>query len=68
MSSDLPFAGAALISLSIIGGGILIGAEMFRIAIPFAPYLLVILALLIVVGAAAIILAIRRQDAGVAEP
>ncbi len=55
MNHDLSLAGAALSSGCIIVGGIIIGALTFSVDIPFAPYIMVILAALIVIGAAVLI-------------
>lgn len=60
MTHDLTFPGAALISTCIIAGGILIAAQMFAVAIPFAPpYVMVALAVLVVLGAAMLIFSCR---------
>ncbi|MFY1643051.1 hypothetical protein ACK11Z_04855 [Methanoculleus bourgensis] len=59
MKHDLTLAGAALVSGCIITGGILIGALTFSVEVPFAPYIMVTLAALIVLGAAVLILSCR---------
>ena len=59
MTHDLTFPGAALISTCIIAGGILIGAQMFAVVIPFAPYVMVALAALVVIGATLLLLSCR---------
>ena len=56
MTHDLTLPGVALISTCIIAGGILIMAQMFAVVIPFAPYVMVALAVLIVIGAAMLII------------
>lgn len=56
MTHDLTLPGAALISTCIIAGGILIMAQMFAVVIPFAPYVMVALTVLIVIGAAMLII------------
>jgi hypothetical protein len=60
-TTDLTTQGAILTSLSIIAGGIIIGAMIFQIAIPFAQYIMVALAALVVIGAIALILGCRGQ-------
>lgn len=55
MNKDLTLAGAALVSISIIAAGTLIGAMIFSIDVPFAPHIMVILAILIVFGASILI-------------
>ncbi len=67
MKSDTTFLGTVLISLCIIAGGIIIGAEIFDIGIPFAPYVMVVLAVLVVIGAAALLLSCRRLESGTAQ-
>ncbi len=62
MKSDLTFPGAALISTCIIAGGILIGAQTFAVVVPFAPYIMVALAVLVVLGAAMLVLSCRGRD------
>ncbi len=57
---DLTTSGALLTSLSIIAGGIIIGAMIFRIPVPLAPYIMVTLALLVVIGAAALLAGCRE--------
>ncbi len=59
MTHDLTLPGAALISTCIIAGGILIGAQTFAVVIPFAPYVMVALAVLVVLGAAMLVLSCR---------
>ncbi|MFA5614542.1 MAG: hypothetical protein WC993_08750 [Methanoculleus sp.] len=59
MSPDLSLAGAALSSGCIIVGGIIIGALTFSVEVPFAPYIMVILAVLIVIGAAVLLFSRR---------
>lgn len=61
MTNDLTLPGAALISTCIIAGGILIGAQMFAVVIPFAPYVMVALAALVVVGATMLVLSCRGR-------
>ncbi|GLI47126.1 hypothetical protein [Methanoculleus bourgensis] len=61
MKHDLTLAGAALISGCIIAGGVLIGALTFSVEVPFAPYIMVTLAALIVLGAAMLILSCRTR-------
>ncbi|KDE55288.1 hypothetical protein [Methanoculleus sp. MH98A] len=63
MTPDLTLPGAALISTCIIAGGILIAAQMFAVVIPFAPYVMVTLAVLVVLGAAMLIFSCRGRDA-----
>ena len=63
MTPDLTLPGAALISTCIIAGGILIGAQIFAVEVPFAPYVMVALAVLIVLGAAMLVLSCRGRDA-----
>ncbi len=60
MTPDLRYPGAVLISTCIILGGVLIGAETFSITIPFAPYIMVILAACVVLGAAALVLSCQN--------
>ncbi|MDK2890765.1 MAG: hypothetical protein PWR21_1397 [Methanoculleus sp.] len=62
MTPDLTLPGAALISTCIIAGGILIGAQMFAVEVPFAPYVMVALAVLVVLGAVMLILSCRGRD------
>ncbi|MDN7025377.1 hypothetical protein FGU65_10805 [Methanoculleus sp. FWC-SCC1] len=61
-TSDLTTQGAILTSLSIIAGGIIIGAMIFQISIPFAQYIMVVLAGLVVIGAIALILGSRESE------
>ncbi|MDD3858047.1 MAG: hypothetical protein PHP43_08370 [Methanoculleus sp.] len=61
MTHDLTLPGAALISTCIIAGGILIAAQMFAVVIPFAQYVMVALAVLVVIGAAMLIFSCRDQ-------
>ncbi len=56
MTGDLTFFGGVLISSCIIAGGILIGAMAFAIPIPYSSYAMVMLAILVVIGAAVLIL------------
>lgn len=63
MTPNLTLPGAALVSTCIIAGGILIAAQMFAVVIPFAPYVMVALAILVVLGAAMLILSCRARDA-----
>ncbi|KLK89324.1 hypothetical protein SZ63_02575 [Methanoculleus sediminis] len=63
MTPDLTLPGAALVSTCIIAGGILIAAQMFAVVIPFAPYVMVTLAVLVVLGAAMLIFSCRSRDA-----
>ncbi len=62
MTHNLTLPGAALISICIIAGGILIGAQTFAVVIPFAPYVMVALAVLVVLGAAMLVLSCRSRD------
>ncbi|WP_292366092.1 MULTISPECIES: hypothetical protein [unclassified Methanoculleus] len=62
MTPDLTLPGAALISTCIIAGGILIGAQMFAVEVPFAPYVMVALAVLVVLGAVMLVLSCRGRD------
>ncbi len=59
MNYDLSLAGAALISGCIIVGGVIIGALTFSVEVPFAPYIMVTLAALIVIGAAVLLFSRR---------
>ncbi len=61
-TTDLTTQGAILTSLSIIAGGIIIGAMIFQISIPFAQYIMVALAALVVIGAIALILGSREHE------
>ncbi|RXE55870.1 hypothetical protein ABH15_06535 [Methanoculleus taiwanensis] len=56
---DLTTSGALLTSLSIIAGGIIIGAMIFQVPVPLAPYIMVALAVLVVIGAAALLAGCR---------
>ncbi|MCT8338253.1 hypothetical protein FKB36_12345 [Methanoculleus sp. Afa-1] len=62
MTHNLTLPGAALISTCIIAGGILIAAQMFAVVIPFAPYVMVALAVLIVIGAAMLIFSDKGRE------
>jgi len=62
MTPDLTLPGAALISTCIIAGGILIAAQMFAVEVPFAPYVMVALAVLVVLGAIMLVLSCRGRD------
>ncbi|MDK2916547.1 MAG: hypothetical protein PWR25_1104 [Euryarchaeota archaeon] len=62
MTYDLTLPGAALVSTCIIAGGILIAAQIFAVDIPFAPYIMVMLAVLVVLGAAMLIFSCRGQE------
>jgi hypothetical protein len=62
MKSDAALHGATLISISIILSGIVIGAQIFSIAIPFAPYIMVGLAVLVVIGALLLLSSCRDPD------
>ena len=59
MNHDLSLAGAVLISGCIIVGGVIIGALTFSVEVPFAPYIMVTLAALIVIGAAVLLFSRR---------
>lgn len=61
-TTDLTTQGAILTSLSIITGGIIIGAMIFQISIPFAQYIMVVLAGLVVIGAIALVLGSRECE------
>jgi type IV secretory pathway VirB2 component (pilin) len=63
MRLDLTLTGAILLSTCIIAGGILTGAQMFAVDVPFAPYIMVILAALVVLGAAMLVLSSRGARA-----
>ena len=62
MTPDLTLPGTILISTCIIAGGILIGAQTFAVEIPFARYAMVALAVLVVLGAAMLILSCLSQN------
>ncbi|MDN7012308.1 hypothetical protein FGW20_04485 [Methanoculleus sp. FWC-SCC3] len=62
MTPDLTLPGAALVSTCIIAGGILIAAQIFAVEVPFAPYVMVALAALVVLGAAMLVLSCRGRD------
>jgi hypothetical protein len=62
MTPDLTLPGAALISTCIIAGGILIAAQMFAVEVPFAPYVMVALAVFVVLGAVMLVLSCRGRD------
>ena len=62
MTPDLTLPGAALISTCIIAGGALIGAQTFAIVVPFAQYVMVALAALVVLGAAMLVLSCRDRE------
>ncbi|WP_292519941.1 hypothetical protein [Methanoculleus sp.] len=59
MNSNLTLPGTILVSTCIIAGGILIGAQTFAVAVPFAPYVMVALAALVVLGAGMLVISIR---------
>lgn len=61
MTRNLALPGATLISACIITGGIMIVAQMFAVTIPYAPYAMVALAILVVVGAIMLIASCRDQ-------
>ncbi|MFA7561943.1 MAG: hypothetical protein WCY70_00725 [Methanoculleus sp.] len=62
MTPNLTLLGAALISTCIIAGGILIAAQMFAVVIPFAPYAMVVLAVLVVIGALMLISSSKGRE------
>ena len=62
MTPDLTLPGVVLISTCIIAGGILIGAQIFAVVVPFASYIMVALAALVVLGAAVLVLSSRDPD------
>jgi hypothetical protein len=62
MTRDLTLPGVVLISTCIIAGGILIGAQIFAVVVPFASYIMVALAALVVLGAAVLVLSSRDPD------
>ncbi|WOX55419.1 MULTISPECIES: hypothetical protein [unclassified Methanoculleus] len=62
MKPDRTFLGAVLVSSCIIAGGLLIGARIFAVEVPFAPYIMVVLAALVVLGAFVLILSCRDRD------
>jgi len=62
MTRDLTLPGVVLISTCIIAGGILIGAQIFAVVVPFASYIMVALAALVVLGAAVLVLSSRDLD------
>jgi hypothetical protein len=62
MTSDTTLLGAALISLCIIAGGIMIGARIFSVEIPYFPFIMVALAGLVVLGAASLLVSCRKID------
>lgn len=62
MTPDLTLPGAFLVSICIIVGGVLIGALTFSVEVPFAPYIMVALAALVVLGAVMLVLSSRDQD------
>jgi len=64
MTPDLTLPGGVLISSCIIAGGILIGFQIFAVDIPFAGYIMVALAALVVLGATMLVLSCRRRDEG----
>lgn len=66
MRPELAPYGAILLSSCIIAGGIVVGAQTFAIDVPFAPYIMVMLAALVVLGAA--MLVISSKGAGAADP
>jgi hypothetical protein len=66
MRPDLAPSGAILLSTCIIAGGIVVGAQTFAVDVPFAPYIMVTLAALVVIGAAMLI--ISSRGAGAADP
>ncbi|MCK8517885.1 hypothetical protein [Methanoculleus sp. 7T] len=62
MKPDLMLPGAMLVGGCIIIGGILIGALTFSVEVPFAPYVMIALAVLVVLGAVVLVLSCRDQD------
>jgi len=62
MRSNLAQIGAILVSTSIIASGILVAVQMFAITVPFAPYIMVALSILIVIGAAMLIHSSRSLE------
>lgn len=62
MTPDRTLPGVVLISTCIIAGGILIGAQIFAVVVPFASYIMVALAALVVLGAAVLVLSSRAQE------
>ena len=63
MTPDRALTGVVLVGSCLIAGGILIGAEIFAVDLPFAPYVMVALAVLVVLGAAMLIFSCRGRDA-----
>ncbi len=66
MRSDLALPGAILLSTCIIAGGVLTAALTFAVEIPFAPYVMILLAALVVLGAAMLVLS--SKGPGTADP
>lgn len=64
MTPDLTLPGAVLASSCLIAGGILIGAQIFAVDLPFpfVGYVMVALASLVVLGATMLVLSCREQD------
>ncbi|HOI57974.1 MULTISPECIES: hypothetical protein [unclassified Methanoculleus] len=62
MTPDRALTGVVLVGSCLIAGGILIGAEIFAVDLPFAPYVMVTLATLVVLGAAALVLSCLERD------
>ena len=62
MTPALAQIGAIMVSTSIILGGILIAVQMFAVTVPFAPYIMVALSILIVIGAAMLIHSSRSLE------
>ena len=62
MRSNLAQIGAILVSTCIIASGILVAVQMFAITVPFAPYIMVALSILIVIGAAMLIHSSRSLE------
>ncbi|KUG19264.1 MAG: hypothetical protein KO206_08615 [Methanomicrobiaceae archaeon] len=67
MKPDVSSAGAVLASLCIIAGGVLIGTWIFYGPLPHSRFILPVLAVLVVLGAGAIIHASWRGERGTAE-
>ncbi|HQD25861.1 MULTISPECIES: hypothetical protein [Methanoculleus] len=59
---DLILPGVVLVSTCIIIAGALIGAQTFAVPIPFTPYIMVILAALVVIGATMLVLSSRSLE------
>ncbi|WOX57499.1 hypothetical protein [Methanoculleus receptaculi] len=62
MTPALAQIGAIMVSTSIILVGILIAVQMFAVTVPFAPYIMVTLSILIVIGAAMLIHSSRSLE------